>query len=73
VVFILHYSKKQPEPKLKFKRKIGFVIPVNHSQMLQGKDTALLTGHEDKIKESPTYPPARPNLFPSMALTLGPC
>lgn len=37
MIFILHYSKKQPEPKLKFKGKIGFVIPVNHFQKLQGR------------------------------------
>lgn len=34
---ILHYSKRQWKPNLKFKRKIGFIIPVSHFQKLRGK------------------------------------
>ena len=60
-------------PKLQFKRKIDFVIPVNHFQMPQGKDTTLLTGHEDKIKGSPTcLPPPRPQSLPIHGIDLRP-
>lgn len=71
--FILHYSKKQPEPKLKFKRKYRFCNSSKSFPKATRKDTTLLTGHEDKLRKAPPNPPhPHPNHFPSMAFTLGP-
>lgn len=59
---ILHYSKKQPEPKLKFKRKNRFCNSSKSFPKATRKDTTLLTGHEDKLRKAPPTPP--PQSFP---------